>query len=92
MCITSYQFGQVIADQGSVVKIYENPIFNHPPLLGTYLGFAYEWAGPKEPLFREPIFGLPGIAAGPRRDSGFALVGEKADWANPPGGLWDCWQ
>jgi len=56
-----HEFGKVIADQG-VVKIYENPIFNHPPLLGTYLGFAYEWAGPKEKLFAFYIR-LPGILA-----------------------------
>ena len=56
-----HEFGKVIADQG-VVKIYENPIFNHPPLLGTYLGFAYEWAGKKETLFAFYIR-LPGILA-----------------------------
>jgi hypothetical protein len=56
-----YKFGQVIADQG-VVKIYENPIFNHPPLLGTYLGYAYEWAGAKKELFAAYVR-LPGIVA-----------------------------
>jgi len=56
-----YQFGKVIADQG-VVKMYEDPIFNHPPLLGTYLGFAYEWAGPNKALFAAYIR-LPGIVA-----------------------------
>src|ERR1700733_1025215 len=56
-----YQFGKVIADQG-VVKIYEDPIFNHPPLLGTYLGFAYEWAGAGKEIFATYIR-LPGIVA-----------------------------
>jgi Glycosyltransferase family 87 len=55
------QFGQVIADQG-VVKMYENPIFNHPPLLGVFLGYAYEWTGPRVALFTTYIR-LPGILA-----------------------------
>lgn len=43
--ILYYNFGKNIAHEGVVNTYVHNRIFNHPPLLGNYLGFAYELAG-----------------------------------------------
>jgi hypothetical protein len=40
-----YRFAQNIAHEGVVNNYLHDPMFNHPPLLGNYLGFIYELAG-----------------------------------------------
>ncbi|EDY17113.1 hypothetical protein CfE428DRAFT_5295 [Chthoniobacter flavus Ellin428] len=40
-----YRFAQNIAHEGVVNNYLHDPLFNHPPLLGNYLGFIYELAG-----------------------------------------------
>ncbi len=56
------RFGHFIAQHG-VLAIYPvDPLFNHPPLLGNYMGLAYEWAQGSQQWFGFFIR-LPGILA-----------------------------
>ena len=63
-----YNFGKGIAHEGVVNTYLHNRMFNHPPLLGNYLGFAYEAAGGSETaLANHQLFAfyhrVPGILA-----------------------------
>jgi hypothetical protein len=57
-----YHFGQNIAREGVVNTYLHDRIFNHPPLLGNYLGLIYELAGGNGPRFAF-YHRLPGILA-----------------------------
>ncbi len=57
-----FQFAHSIATEGLITTYRINAVFNHPPLLGDYLGLAYRWAGgvPQDFAFYHR---LPGIVA-----------------------------
>jgi uncharacterized membrane protein len=54
-------FARGVSDLG-VVGMYNDPTFNHPPLLGTYLGFIHDWAV-DQPLRFPAYLRLPTIVA-----------------------------
>jgi hypothetical protein len=57
-----YKFAKFIAKNGVIAIYGADPTFNHPPLLGNYLGLAFQWAGGIGPRFAF-FHRLPGIVA-----------------------------
>lgn len=56
------EFGHTISEHGLVAMYRETPLFNHTPLVGTFVGAAYDLAeGHGRPFAR--ILRAPGIAA-----------------------------
>ncbi|MEI9896571.1 MAG: glycosyltransferase family 87 protein [Chthoniobacter sp.] len=55
-------FGRYIAQEGVVNMYLKTRLFNHPPLLGNYIGLASEWSGGNNRLFAF-YNRLPGIFA-----------------------------
>src|SRR5277367_6103608 len=55
-------FGRYIAQNGVISLYLKTQLFNHPPVLGSYLGLAYGWSGGSDQLFA--LYNrLPGIIA-----------------------------
>ena len=57
-----YDFARAIAQNGVVAMYPADPTFNHPPLLGSYLGLAFDWADGRGRMFAF-LHRLPGILA-----------------------------
>src|SRR5688572_15243509 len=57
-----YDFARAIAQNGVVAMYPADPTFNHPPLLGSYLGLAFHSAGGNGRWFAF-LHRLPGILA-----------------------------
>ena len=55
-------FGRFIAKDGLIKLYLKTQLFNHPPLLGCYIGQVYRWAGEDTRLFAF-LTRLPGILA-----------------------------
>jgi len=55
-------FGRFIAQNGLIKLYLKSELFNHPPLLGCYIGQVYRWAGEDTRLFAF-LTRLPGILA-----------------------------
>jgi len=53
-------FGRFIAREGLIKLYLKTQLFNHPPLLGCYIGQVYRWAGDDTQLFAF-LTRLPGI-------------------------------